>query len=159
MASRDKHQLNLGPMELGDPERTGSSFRKSEQASAEPVAHASVLGKSEPADVVFRDSEPDELKLAAAEAMASEILAKVFQSAGLDTKEVAFLCGVSTSLVEKWQTPGTRGCPSFLQLLLLPPRFHLELFKELNRRMGFGRMLLRAVLDDASGALALVVNE
>lgn len=75
----------------------------------------------------------------------------------LNNKDVADLCGVSESLVHKWRSSDQRACPSFAQMLCLPPAFHLELHRAMNRRFGFGRAALAQLLE-AAGALALFVE-
>jgi len=154
MRSPSKSQRNLPPMELRDPEQPDLAFRKSEQ-------DADAVGKTQresPAAGTFRNSEQDEMALRESEHCAARLLDAAFRDAGLESKDVAFFCGVSTSLVEKWRSPEQRGCPSFVQMLLLPPTFHLALHRRLNKRYGFGRAALKLLLD-AAGDLALVVNE
>ena len=104
--------------------------------------------KAEPVDPLFRSSEH----------LAAEVLDGAFSAAGLTNKEIAHLCGVSVSLVEKWRSVEARGCPSFVQMLLLPPAFHLQLHRQLNRHYGFGRAALSRVLEGL-GDLALVVEK
>lgn len=104
---------------------------------------------SEQLKVPFRSSEQ-----AQPDALAAELLNAAFDAAGLENKQIAGLCCVSVSLVEKWRSAESRGCPSFLQMLLLPPSFHVELHKAMNKHYGYGR---QAVLDllDAVGRLAV----
>lgn len=115
------------------------------------------LGVSEQAAVSFRNSEQGPEAFAQSEQFASELLHEAFDAARLENKEIAHLCGVSVSLVEKWRSSEARGCPSFAQLLRLPPTFHLALHRAMNRRFGFGRAALAQLLE-AAGALALVVE-
>lgn len=124
-------QLTLGPMPLGISEHDGVSFRNSEQ-----------VGQA------LRESEQ----------LAVELLNAAFEAARLDNKEIAHLCGVSVSLVEKWRSTDARGCPSLAQMLRLPPTFHLALHRALNKRFGFGRAAL-ARLIGAAEDLALAVGE
>jgi hypothetical protein len=98
------------------------------------------------------------LALRESEQFAAHLLDVAFRDAGLENKDVAFFCGVSTSLVEKWRSTEQRGCPSFVQMLLLPPAFHIALHRRLNKRYGFGRSALKQLLD-AAGDLAMVVGE
>jgi DNA-binding transcriptional regulator YiaG len=123
-------QLNLPPAELRASEQSSPSFRNSEQ-------DIEALGKSEQ--------------------LAATFLNQALDAADLTNKEVAHLCGVSVSLVEKWRSTEARGCPSFVQLLMLPPTFHLELHRAMNRRFGFGRQLLARLMHDISD-LALAVD-
>lgn len=130
MKSRVNTQLNLGPVELRGSEQSSAAFRKSEQAA---------------------DAAP-----APSESLAAELLDAAFDAAHLTNKEIAHLCGVSVSLVEKWRSSEARGCPSFVQMLLLPPSFHIALHRVMNRRFGYGRVVLKRVLDDISDlALAM----
>ena len=115
-------------MPLRSSEQGSGAFRKSEQADESP-----------------------------AEQLAAELLDQALIDCGLSNKEVAHLCGVSVSLVEKWRSAEQRGAPSFVQLLLLPPSFHLALHRAMNRRFGFGRAALAQLLE-AAGDLALAVE-
>lgn len=115
---------------------------------------------SEQIKVPFRKSEQPAPAFGNPEhvdALAAELLNAAFDAARLTNKEIGHLCGVSVSLVEKWRSPETRGCPSFLQLLLLPPSFHIALHRAMNKRFGFGRAALARLLD-AANDLALVVE-
>jgi hypothetical protein len=93
---------------------------------------------------------------------AHEIAAVLFDesltAARIETAEAAYLLGISESLVRRMRSKDARERVSFAQLLKLPPSFHLELHRAMNRRFGFGRQLLARVLDDL-GALALSVGE
>ena len=106
------------------------------------------LGNSEQPHGVFRNSEQD----------AANLFNAACEEARLSNKDIAHLCGVSISLVEKWRSPDARGCPSFVQLLMLPPRFHLELHRALNKHYGFGRQALLDLLD-AVGRLSLGLGD
>lgn len=143
MASRANVQLNLPPTEVRRSEPREPSFREPEPSSA---------GRAS-----FRNSEQNEAALGNSEHIAADVLNTAFQNARLDNKEIAHLCGVSVSLVEKWRSTEARGCPSFAQLLMLPPAFHIELHRALNKRFGFGRAALNR-LTDAMADLALVVE-
>lgn len=77
---------------------------------------------------------------------------------GLTNQEIAYLWKCSEDLPRKMRSREARACPSLVQLLLLPPSFHLRLHRELNTRFGFGRAALMDLLD-AAGRLALAVNE
>ena len=130
-ASANKDQLSLGPLELRGSEPQGSTFRS---------------------------SEPNSEALGSSEQLAAELLHAAFKRAGLDNKDIAHLCGVSQSLVEKWRSTEARGCPSFVQMLCLPPSFHISLHREMNARFGFGRAAL-ARLIGAAEDLALVMEK
>ncbi len=115
------------------------------------------LGKSEPSDTPFRKSEQPNEAFGKSEQVAAELLNEAFDRASLDNKEIAHLCGVSVSLVEKWRSTESRGCPSFVQMLMLPASFHLALHKAMNRKFGFWRAAIADVIE-AVGSLALVVE-
>ena len=136
MASRQQNQLNLPPALLQGSEHQPVVLRKSEQAS-------NALRTAEQAD----DS--------------SRIAAELFDAAVVASKlrnpEIAHLIGVSESLVQKWRSAETRECPSFVQMLRLPPAFHIELHRAMNKRFGFGRAALNRLLDAVSD-LSLVVE-
>lgn len=93
-----------------------------------------------------------------AERDAAELFDAALTRAKLGNKEVAHLCGVSPSLVEKWRKADSPNRPSFVQMLLLPPSFQLELHRAMNARFGFGRAALVDLLD-AVGRLAVVNGE
>lgn len=129
----------------------GLPLRSSEQLKAG-------LRKSEPqsnSDAMFRNTEPSADACGKAEHIAAELLDDAFTRAGLTNKEIAHLCGVSVSLVEKWRSTEARGCPSFVQMLLLPPVFHLSLHKAMNARFGYARAALLDLIE-AAGALAVL---
>ncbi len=114
------------------------------------------LRTSEQLKAPFRSSERAEA-LNASERLAAELLNDAFQIAKLENKEAAHLCGISENLVEKWRSTNARGAPSFVQMLCLPPAFHLALHKAMNRRFGFGKQALRDLLE-AAGSLAMVIE-
>lgn len=135
MKARANAQLNLPPTEVQKSEVRPAAFRKSED-------HATAFQKSE--DDGYRTaSELFDASMSALEA-----------SGRLTNKEVAHLCGVSVSLVEKWRQRDSRSCPSFAQMLRLPASFHIELHRAMNRRYGFGKAALASLLE-AAGALAV----
>lgn len=115
------------------------------------------LRASEQAASAFRKSEQAGESLGTSEHLAAALLDEAMENAGLTNKEVAHLCDVSVSLVEKWRSTEARGCPSFVQMLCLPPAFHLELQRAMNRRFGFGRAALMQLLE-AAGSLALITE-
>lgn len=135
-SARRNDQLSLGPMEVGNSE------------GADPI-----LRNSENGDPAVRNAEDDRY------AVSAELFDAALNDprANLTNKEVAHLVGVSESLVQKWRTPSARTCPSFVQLLRLPPAFHLALHRSMNRRFGFGRAALVDLLE-AVGSLALVTE-
>ena len=139
--SASRHaQRNLPPMEVRKPEDGAPVFRKSEDDAA-----------------AFRKTEDDGYALASALFDAAMGDLERRDRGALTNKDVAFLCGVSESLVQKWRSPDQRACPSFAQLLVLPPAFHIALHRAMNQRFGFGRAALARLLDVACD-LALVVD-
>jgi hypothetical protein len=135
--SRANTQLNLPPAEVLNSEQHSTAFRKSEHDEA-----------------AFRIPEQ---AVDASSVLAAELFDAACTDAKLTSKEVAHLMGISESLVQKMRSTESRGCPSFAQLLKLPPSFHLALHRSMNRRFGFGRQLLARLLDDI-GDLALAVE-
>lgn len=109
--------------------------------------------KSEGHDPILRNSQDDHYTVSA------QLIDAAMKDprCGVTNKDVAFLAGVSESLVQKWRTPDARTCPSFVQLLRQTPAFHLSLHRAMNRRYGFGRIVLADLLE-AVGSLALVVE-
>jgi hypothetical protein len=92
------------------------------------------------------------------EVLSAQLLNDALEAAHITSYEVGQLVGVSESLVNRWRSPNHRECPSFVQLLKLPPSFHFQLHRAMNRHYGFGRQLLARVLDDL-GAVAVAVGE
>lgn len=102
-------------------------------------------------------SGASDLRAEEADRLASELFDQALSDAGLTTKEVAYLLGVSDSLVMRMRSPEIRGRVSFTQLLRLPPAFHIALHRRLNARFGFGRAALRDLLEGL-GTLALLTE-
>ena len=127
---KTNHQLSLGPVEVRRSDNASDAVRNSDS-------------------VEQAGGNADKTANSAA------ILDEAFKSAGLDSKEIAHLCGVSVSLVDKWRSTTEDRAPSFAQMLLLPPSFHIALHRVMNRRYGFGRAALARLLD-AAGDLAVV---
>lgn len=82
-----------------------------------------------------------------ADATASELFDEALKAARIETAEVAYLLGVSESVVRRMRSKDSRERVSFAQLLRLPPSFHWHLHKAMNRRFGFGQQALRDLLD------------
>lgn len=123
----------------------------------QPDAPRLPLRTSEQLKAELRNSEQPEPVCGKAEQMAAELLDDAIVRACLTNKEIAHLCGVSVSLVEKWRSTDARGCPSFVQMLLLPPVFHLSLHKAMNARFGFARAAVLELID-AAGTLAVLTK-
>jgi hypothetical protein len=131
----------------------GLPLRSSEQLKAG-------LGKSEResnSDASFRSSEQPTDALSESEQRAARLLDAAFSDPNvrLTNKEIAHLCRVSESLVEKWRSTTARGCPSYVQMLLLPPAFWWALNKAMNKEFGYARAALIDLID-AAGALAVL---
>jgi hypothetical protein len=92
-----------------------------------------------------------------AHAVAAELFDEALTAAKLTSQEAAYLLSVSESLVRRMRSPNARERVSFTQMLRLPPAFHVELHRAMNRRFGFGRQALARLLD-AVGDLALVLE-
>jgi hypothetical protein len=92
-----------------------------------------------------------------ADSMASELFDEALTAARITTAEVAYLFGCSESVVRRMRSKDARERVSFAQLLRLPPAFHIELHRVMNRRFGFGRAALLRLLD-AVGDLASVAQ-
>lgn len=131
------------------------------RSDSQPRGAALPVRSSEQLKASFRTSEQQPETFGNAEqnadVLASELFDHACKATGLENKDIAHLCGVSVSLVEKWRSRETRGCPSFIQMLLLPPAFHIALHRAMNQRMGFGRAALQRLMDAASD-LALVIE-
>lgn len=112
---------------------------------------------SEQARATLRTSEHEPDECGTPERLASDLFDEALTAAGLTTQEVAHILGVSESLVQKMRSRDSRGCPSFVQMLRLPPAFHLELHRAMNRRFGFGRAALRRLIETV-GDLAVVIE-
>lgn len=82
-----------------------------------------------------------------AELQAAQLFDEALNNAGISSKEVAHLFGISRSLVDRMRSPNYRAGVSFTQMLRLPPAFHLELVRAVNRKFGFGRQALLELLD------------
>jgi DNA-binding transcriptional regulator YiaG len=134
-SSRANAQLNLPPGLLPN--------------SSQPTSSRAISSQHEPVRTIC-SQEP--------ETLSAQLLHRALDDAGLTSYEVAQLVGVSESLVNRWRSPHHRECPSFVQLLKLPPSFQFQLHRALNRHYGFGRQLLVRVLDDL-GAIGLAVGE
>lgn len=88
------------------------------------------------------------------DALSAAFFDEALTNARLSTPDVAHLLGVSESLVRRMRSKDARERVSFAQMLRLPPRFHVELHRVMNRRYGFGRAALAQLLE-AAGVLAL----
>lgn len=82
-----------------------------------------------------------------AQSLAAELFDEALREARIETGEVAYLLGISESLVRRMRSKDARERVSFVQMLRLPPTFHIELHRAMNRRFGFGRAALRRLLD------------
>lgn len=129
-------QMPLPPMEVRKTDPSGTAIRKSDQENQ---------------SVRASDRE-------AAEARAAAMFSRALDAAGITRDEAGYLMGgISRSLVDKMCSPTERQCPSLVQLLLLPPQFHLALIQELDGHFGLGRAVLARV-QQAVGTLALLVR-
>jgi hypothetical protein len=121
--------------EVRSPNQLKASVRKSHQAE----------------EAVRNDRE-------SADALAAAIFTHALESAGITRDEAAYLMGgISRSMVDQMCAPTVAKAPSLVQLLLLPPQFHLALIRELDAHFGLGRSVL-AQVQQAIGTLGLLVR-
>lgn len=85
-------------------------------------------------------------KVSQADIDAAQLLDAALEAAGISSKEVSILAGVSESLVSRWRSGNYTEAPSFAQMLLMPPSFHIALHRQMNRKFGFGRAALARLL-------------
>jgi hypothetical protein len=104
-----------------------------------------------------KQEQQPEVSPSDADALAAMFFDEALTAAKITNQEAGFLIGVTESMVRKMRSTQNRERVSFTQLLRLPPKFHLELHRAMNRRFGFGRQLLGRLLDDMSD-LALVIE-
>lgn len=130
---------------------------KSQRGDSQLTFGPAEVRNSEEAQPVLRSSEDDATTPDSIHEISASLFDDACKGARLTNKEVSFLWKCSVSNVEKMRLVGTRTCPSLVQLLLLPPRFHYEFHKAMNKRYGYGRAALREVLE-ALGTLALVTE-
>ncbi len=147
--ARTQHQINLPPAHLQNTTH-GTSARQisTPRPAAEPLRRNST----------HEDELRSEQSHDAASALAARLFNQAVDAATLTNKEIASLCGVSESLVGRWRAPHAREQPSLLQMLLLPPSFHLHMNKAINNHYGFGRAAMTRLLE-AMGDVALMVAE
>lgn len=110
------------------------------------------LRKSDNDESTVRNSDRDD----ETQRLAAELFDEALNDprCALTSDEVAFLLGVSRSLVDKWREPSAPNCPSFIQLLRLPLKFQLALNRALDRRFGYGRAALGDLIA-AAGSIAV----
>lgn len=138
--SRSKSQLSLPPMEVGN-----------QDTRSRAVLNQDTTGTA----VLSQDIQALPVPSVDAARVASELFASACRDARLTPAEVAYLCGVSENLVNKWQNPNDERCPSFAQMLCLPFAFHLAVFGLMNRRFGFARAAVTRLLS-AVGDVAVL---
>lgn len=128
------------------------------RANAQLNLPPSLLPKREHSDALLpKQEQQQQPSITECDAVAAQLFDEALTASGLSSQEVAYLLGVSESLVRKMRSVNCRENVSFTQLLKLPPSFHLALHRSMNRRFGFGRQLLARLLDDI-GDLALAVE-
>lgn len=81
---------------------------------------------------------------------ASRVFHLSLVAAEMTNQEVAYVVGVSESLVQKWRSQNDRQVPSLAHLVQLPPRFWIEMWCLLNDRLG----LRDAAVERVAAALA-----
>jgi len=89
--------------------------------------------------------------------LAAELFDRALTDAKISTAEAAYLFGVSESLVRRMRSKDARERASFPQMLKLPPTFHWQLHRAMNRKFGFWRLAMADAVE-ALGGLAMVVE-
>jgi len=127
-----------------------------------PAERGAPLPKGEHARLVLPNEEhesSEHLTPSEADALSAQLFDAALMAAKLSNKEVAYLLGISPSLVRKMRSADDRARPSLPQLLRLPARFHRAFHREMNKRFGYAHhaavRMLAALGDLASleGAL------
>lgn len=137
--NRNQSQVALPPMEVRSSNHQDASVRKSHQGP----------------DAVVK---PHQIDRNAAEILAATIFDNALESAGITRDEAAFLMGqISRSMVDQMCSTSAPKSPSLIQLLMLPPQFHVALIQELDKHFSLGRALL-ARAQQALGTLGLLVK-
>lgn len=114
-----------------------------------------------PPSLLTKDSQPETPRTNCSQdpqVEAAQRFDEALTRAGLSSKEVATVLGVSDSLVNRWRSPNYRETPSFIQVCCLEMQsfsFALALHRVNSRRHGFGRAALSRLLE-AAGDLATV---
>ena len=86
------------------------------------------------------------------DAIAAELFSEALNAAGMTNAEVAYLLGVSESLVRKMRSKDAREGVSLIQMLKLGPVFLWHFHRGLHAKCKFGRRALA----EAVQALSLV---
>jgi hypothetical protein len=94
------------------------------------------------------EARPDRTPQDVADALASEMFDAALTAANISTSEVAYLLGISESVVRRMRSKDARERVSFGQMLRLPIEFHVELNKLLDQRYGFGRAAMGRIFSD-----------
>lgn len=103
-------------------------------------------------------TKPHQIDRNAAEILAASMFSNALDAANISRDEAAFLMGgITRSMVDQMCSTTVPKAPSLIQLLLLPPTFHLALIKELDKHYGLGRALLARV-QESLGTLGLLVR-
>ena len=152
-SSAHNHQLSLDAVQLSNRTQDATPLPKYTQGQIKAGLEAgSRVNGTQPGEVLAKDTQADEFHV-----LAAEFFDQALTDARLSSAEAAYLFGVSESLVRRMRQSHTRERVSFVQLLKLPPTFHIALHRRMNRRFGFGRAALKNLMDVA-GDLALVIE-
>ena len=139
MKSQQQSQRSLPPMEVRNSNHGESSVRNTNHG-AESVSETNQTGRQ------------------AAEILAAAIFSAALDAAGITRDEAAFLMGrVTRSMVDQMCSKTVPKAPSLIQLLMLPPSFHIALIQELDTHFGLGRAVLARV-QQTLGTLSLLVR-
>lgn len=112
----------------------------------------SLLANGTSAEAVLPKCTPPGID--AARELAAMLFDEALTTARITTSEVAYLFDVSESLVRRMRSRDARERASLVQMLLLPPAFHIAMQRAMNKRFGLGKAALLDLLD-AVGRLAV----
>jgi hypothetical protein len=144
---RGDSQLGFGPLEVPTSDSQAGALRTSE-------GERPTLPNGDGPSPAF----PKQEALDRAYATCAALFDAAMTGANLRNQDVAYLLGVSESLVRKWRSAEARVCPNHVQLEQLPLSFKWHLFKAMSNRYGFARTALLRLVDSA-GLLALGVDK
>lgn len=152
MTSRADHQLNLPATEVLNC--SDQLAARTNDSSARSTSNRAELPRT-------NHSSDDEPRMNLSDdpfVLASLMFDGCMKDARLETKEVASLCGVTDSLVNRWRSPNYQESPSLVHLLRLPAAFHWALVKRLVKRFAFGQRAIAEAVE-AQNVWAAVVGQ
>jgi hypothetical protein len=140
--SRHQSQLALPPMHLPNGARSAAMLPNQEQPSEVPAIREQLTA-----------DEADDL--------ASQLVSDAIDAARLTNADVAFVLGISESLVRKMRSPNTRERMSHGQILKLgfhSPRFYVELTLATDARTGWLRRFAMQLQQQATALFAVAMG-